>query len=49
MRTVMSNAYKILFMVENRLRRFIELELRSKYGSDWWNKCVSDKVKEKSG
>lgn len=44
---VMSNAYKILFVVENRLRRFIELELRSKYGSDWWNKCVSDKGKKR--
>jgi hypothetical protein len=44
---VMGNAYKILFIVENRLRRFIELKMRSKYGPDWWNEYVSDKIKKK--
>ncbi len=44
---VMGNAYRILFIVENRLRRFIESKLRSKHGPDWWNICVSEKIKKR--
>jgi Swt1-like HEPN len=43
---VMSCAYETLFRIENRLRQFIESKLRSKYGSDWWEKYVSHKIKK---
>ena len=32
---VMSDAYEILYRLENHLRQFIEKNMRSKYGSDW--------------
>jgi DNA-binding MarR family transcriptional regulator len=34
---VMSCAYKILFELENHLKQFIEKNMRTSYGSDWWN------------
>ena len=44
---VMSSSYRILFNLENRLRHFIELKMRSRYGSDWWNGHVSDGIRRK--
>jgi hypothetical protein len=44
---VMSSAYRILFVLENRLRQLIQSTMRSKYGSDWWNNHISDGIKRK--
>jgi hypothetical protein len=44
---VMSSAYEILFRLENRLRRFLESKLGSRYGQDWWEKYVTFNVKQK--
>jgi hypothetical protein len=45
--TVMSGEYEILFRLENRLRQFIEKNMRLRYGSDWWNSGhIPLKVKE---
>ncbi len=44
---VMSTAYRILFSLENRFRQFIESRMRSKNGSEWWNKCISHGIKRK--
>lgn len=43
---VMSNAYEILFHLENRLRRFIESKLRSEHGPDWWDSRVSQNIRK---
>jgi hypothetical protein len=43
----MRNAYIILFNLENQFRQFISLNLSSKYGPDWWNKCISEGIRKK--
>ena len=42
----MSCAYKILFELENHLRQFIEKNMRSTYGSRWWNNGIPLKLRE---
>jgi len=42
----MTSAYKILFKVENHLRRFIEKKLIEQYNDDWWDKGVSDRQRK---
>ena len=37
----MSNAYRILFILENHLRDFLEKKLTDKFGTEWWEKGVS--------
>lgn len=44
----MSNAYKILFELENHLRQFIQSKLTEKFGADWWEKGVSSGLRAKS-
>ena len=44
----MVNAYRNLFIVENRLRKFIEVELTKHYGADWWNKGISHVLRSKA-
>lgn len=40
---IMSNAYSILYLLENQLRLFIERKLREKHG-DQWTKCIPDEI-----
>ena len=44
---VMTNAYRILFVLENSLRQFIESKLKNKFGADWWENGVSLGVRKK--
>lgn len=41
----MSNAYSILYKLENELRTFIEKKLREEYDDEWWQKGVTSSVK----
>ncbi len=41
----MSSIYKALFCVENTIRLFIVDRLSERKGSDWWEDCVSNKIK----
>jgi len=41
----MSNAYSVLFKLENELRIFIEKKLRKKYNKEWWQKGVPLRVR----
>ena len=43
----MVGAYRILFQLENRLRKFVERKLRDKYGPEWWEKGISQSVRNK--
>jgi predicted nucleic acid-binding OB-fold protein len=43
----MSNAYKLLFTLENQLRSFVESNLRLKYGEHWWERGISEGIGEK--
>lgn len=43
--TFMSNAYSILYKLENELRIFIEKKLREEYGEEWWQKGVPLRVR----
>lgn len=47
-RNFMSNAYSILYTIENRLRIFIEKKLREKHGNQWWERGVPLKIRERS-
>jgi predicted DNA-binding ArsR family transcriptional regulator len=40
---IMSNAYSVLYLLENQLRLFIERKLREKHG-DQWTKCIPDEI-----
>lgn len=42
-----ANLYPDLFLFENSLRKFIELVLTKKYGSNWWTNQVSGDTKQK--
>lgn len=42
----MSNAYSILFKLENELRTFIEKRLREEYNEEWWVKGVPLRVRK---
>ena len=42
----MSNAYSILYKLENELRTFIEKKLRKKYNKEWWQKGVPLRVRK---
>jgi len=44
----MSNAYSILYKLENELRRFIEKKLREVYGEEWWPKGIPSGVRRKA-
>lgn len=47
-RNFMSNAYFILYRIENKLRIFIEKKLREKHGNQWWEKGVPLRIRERS-
>ncbi|MGB3478060.1 MAG: Swt1 family HEPN domain-containing protein [bacterium] len=42
----MAKHYKILFCLENSMRNLISDILEQKHGVDWWDKCVSQKIKD---
>lgn len=42
----MTNAYKILFQLENHLRKFIEKKLIEKFNDDWFSKGISRTTSE---
>ena len=44
----MTNAYRSLFIVENHLRKFIEIKLMDYYGVDWWGKGVSGALHDRA-
>ncbi|MEP0824296.1 MAG: hypothetical protein HRF40_02310 [Nitrososphaera sp.] len=48
MSMTMASAYRILFRLENHLRKFIDGKLREKYGSDWWEKGVGQGNRDKA-
>jgi hypothetical protein len=39
-------AYRSLFNLENYMRKFIETKLKSVYGTDWWDKGVSQSIRD---
>ena len=43
---VMSNAYRILFLLENNLRVFLKLYLKN--GTQWWEKGISQGLRDKA-
>ena len=44
--TLMLNAYKLLFYLENYMRRFIESQLIARYKNDWWVKGITKTMRE---
>lgn len=42
----MSSIYRALFCVENTIRNFIVDRLSERKGSDWWEDCVTKKIKQ---
>jgi len=42
----MAEAYTILHLLENQLRKFIMEKLQVKYSYDWWEKGVSSKIRD---
>ena len=44
---VMASAYRVLFNLENYMRKFIETKLTSAYGTNWWNKGIAKSIREK--
>jgi hypothetical protein len=40
---VMSNAYSMLYQLENSLRIFVEKKLRDSFGNSWWERGVSQR------
>jgi hypothetical protein len=42
----MAEAYTILHLLENQLRNFIMEKLEEKYAGDWWEKAVSQKIRD---
>lgn len=41
----MSNAYRLLFILENTMRNFIETKLIEFYKNDWWEKGITLSIK----
>lgn len=44
----MSNAYRLLFILENTMRNFIETKLIEYYKNDWWDKGITLVIKNES-
>jgi len=42
----MAEAYAILYLLENRLREFIEDKLEERFGVNWWEESVSREIRE---
>ncbi len=40
----MAYAYSLLYLLENSLRDFIELSLRTEYGDSWMDDCNSSEI-----
>jgi hypothetical protein len=45
---IMSNAYRMLFLLENNLRIFLQEKLYEKYGTQWWEKGISQGLRDKA-
>lgn len=44
--TEMSDCYQILYCFENDLRKIINDVMNESIGSDWWDKCVRQSIKD---
>lgn len=44
----MSIVYMAISAFENKVRRFVEKKLLETVGEDWWDKCVSEKIRQKA-
>lgn len=44
----MTNAYKILFQLENRVRKFIEKKLINNFDNEWWKQGISLALRNKA-
>lgn len=42
----MAKYYKILFCLENSVRNLVSDILEQKHGVNWWDKCVSQKIRD---
>jgi biotin operon repressor len=42
----MSNAYRLLFNLENNMRKFIETKLIEFYKNDWWDKGINTSIRD---
>lgn len=42
----MSSVYSLIYCIENTLRNFVVDRLSERVGLDWWDKCVSKKIKD---
>lgn len=42
----MSSVYSLIYCIENTLRNFVVDRLSERIGLDWWDKCVSKKIKD---
>ena len=46
--SVQTNRLRILSIVENHLRKFIETKLIDSYGADWWEKGISNSLRNQA-
>jgi len=44
--TLMLNAYRLLFYLENYMRKFIESQLIAKYKNDWWEEGITKTMRD---
>lgn len=44
----MARYYEIFYMLENEIRDFISSTLESAHGIDWWDKVISQSIKEEA-
>lgn len=44
--TLMLHAYRLLFHLENFMRKFIESQLIAKYKNDWWDKGITKAMRD---
>lgn len=42
----MSSVYSMIYCIENTLRNFVVDRLSERVGLEWWDKCVSKKIKD---